>query len=87
MRIIVFDNAAHLPEQSQTLKLGERLGTERGLQDSIANMGIRFGFADHSPNSDQEHTAKGADVTTIILFVDSDYYFTNDVFTMGFEAV
>ena len=68
--IIVLDNVAHLPEQSQTLGLGEGLGNEGRLRDSKAIRGIGFAFAEHVPDSGQEHAANGDDgflVTAVSL--------------------
>ena len=69
-RIIVLDNEAHLPEQSQALGLGKGLGDEGRLRDSIAIRGIGFAFAEHVPDSGQEHAANGDDgflVSTVSL--------------------
>ena len=61
LSIIVLDNVTHLPEESQTLRLGEGFGDEGRLRDSIAIRGIRFAFANHVPDSGQEHAANGDD--------------------------
>ena len=60
-RIIVLDNVAHLPEQSQPLGLGKGLGNEGRLRESIAIRGVRFAFTEHVPDSGQEHAANGDD--------------------------
>ena len=68
--IIVLDNVAHLPEQSQALGFGKGLGDEGRLRDSVANGGIGFAFAKHVPDSGQEHAANGDDgflVTAVSL--------------------
>ena len=41
--------------------LGEGLGDEGRLRDSIAVWGIGFAFAKHVPDSGQEHAANGDD--------------------------
>ena len=48
-----------MPEQSQTLRLGKGFGDKGRLRDSIAIRGIGFAFADHVPDSGQEHAANG----------------------------
>ena len=69
-RIIVLDNVAHLPEQSQTLGPGKGLVNEGRLRESIAIRGVRFAFTEHVPDSGQEHAANGDDgflVSTVSL--------------------
>ena len=50
-----------MSEQSQALGLGKGLGNEGRLRDSKAIRGIGFAFAEHVPDSGQEHSANGDD--------------------------